>query len=411
MPSQVLSVAHATGFTAVSNAANAFTCISGGGTGLTLPEAQVQFECPQAGTIGNLYVRVDANTSAVDQTVTIRKNGASGGVAVTVTAGVGSTTYTNANTFTVVAGDLISLNITSGAGAGSVTYTVFSVIYTINAPNLSVQVAHNRPGGAAIVQPNSSAYTPVFTAPMNSGETAVTSVAFLLRTAADFTYLRTYLSSNGASSAGNTFALRVDGADSALSAALPATTTGEFLNTATTVTVNAGSSVSFRFANVNTNAGTSYFYTLTQVQRNSPWSNIGSNAGTAAFTSATRTMFWPLGGQGTTANTSELQTQMTARGRFRTQNMQVNIPVNAGGTTVCLRINSSNAISLALASGTVGIVLDSTQGPTITSTDLLNWSIQQTAGAGGGGFTLSGITMEMASIDTIPIRTLVGAGI
>ena len=122
-------------------------------------------------------------------------------------------------------------------------------------------------------------------------------------------------------------------------------------------------------------------------------------------------MFWPLGGQGTTANTSELQTQMTARGRFRTQNMQVNIPVNAGGTTVCLRINSSNAISLALASGTVGIVLDSTQGPTITSTDLLNWSIQQTAGAGGGGFTLSGITMEMASIDTIPIRTLVGAGI
>ena len=418
MPSQILMYSNGGGFANLTNAAAGFTGTAGSG-GISSVEPPLQTEVPLAGSISSLYVRVLTNDSAVDQSVAVRIN-ASSQAALTATVTAGQTgVFTATGSVNVAAGDLVSIGITSGAGAGGVIYSVFSIIYTSNTPETSIQVVTNRSGGAVTISSASSAFMGLTGALWNTPNAAPTSAAWILRTAADFTYLRTYVVLNTlTTAAGNAVALYVDGADTALSASITtagAGSTGEFLNTATTVSVAAASSISFRFSNSNTGAGaSSYQVQMVQVQRNSKWSNIGvtqvAGAG-LAVSSRTATLFFPLGGGGTTGMTTEGNIQATARKNFQVQNMQVNIPVNGAGTTIALRQNSSNLITLALSSGQVGIFLDSTQMQTVASTDLLNWKMDCSTAGVTGGWTLAGVTAEMASIDTIPQRTLTGVGV
>ena len=410
MSSQLIMFSNGGAYGAVTNPAASFA----GQTALVTSAPFVQFECPQAGTIHSLFVRVDANTSDVNQTVTIRKNGSGDANQVaTITAGGTGVFVPAANTpFTVAVGDLIDIAITSGAGNNNVLYSIFSLIYTITAPNKTIQVVANKTGGALQMTSGTSNYTPLIGSLFSSGTSVQTNAGFVERETVEYTYLRTYSQTNAGTSAA-WVAISTDGADTALIATITAATTGEFLNTATTVSISSGSVVSFRGSNTsNTGAGTTVHMSMVQVQRNTAWAYVGANNGSSGvFTSATRTVFWPIAGFGTTGQTTEAITQVTARARFRTRNMQVNIPANAGGTTVCFRVNSSNAITLPLSSGQVGTFLDSTQGPSLVSTDLINFSIQCTTAGVTGGFTIAGMVIEMASIDTIPFRTLMGVGI
>ena len=417
MPSQILMYSNGGGFANLTNAAAGFAGTAGSG-GIASVEPQLQTEVPLAGSISSLYVRVLTNDSAVDQSVAVRIN-ASSQAALTATVTAGQTgVFTATGSVNVAAGDLVSIGITSGAGAGGVIYSVFSIIYTSNTPETSVQVVTNRSGGAVTVTSASSAFMGLTGAIWSTPNAAPTSAAWILRTAASFTYLRTYVIANTLTTAGATVALYVDGADTALSAAITtagAGSTGEFVNTATTVSVAAGSSISFRFSNPNTgNGASSYQAVMVQVQRNSKWSNIGvtqvAGAG-LAITSRTATLFFPLGGGATTGMTTEGNIQATARKNFQVQNMQVNIPVNGAGTTIAFRQNSSNLITLVLSSGQVGIFLDSTQAKTVNSTDLVNWMMDCSTAGVTGGWTLAGVTAEMASVDTIPQRTLTGVGV
>lgn len=414
MPSQILMASNGGGFTAITNPAAAFLSVSGSNGSA---EAVVQVEVPQTGTVSALYVRVLANDSAVDQIVAVRIGGVDTALTATVTA-AGTGVFTGSATVAVTAGQLLSIQVTSGAGAGSVTYSIFSIIYTSNTPETSLQAVVNKAGGAVNVSSGSSAFSGLTGLIWVTPAAAPTSAAWILRTAADFTYLRTYITVNTNTSAGATGALYVDGADTALSVAITtagAGSTGEFVNTATTVSVAAGSSISFRFSNPNTgNGASSYSYSMIQVQRNSRWSNIGVNNITGAglaITSQTNNLFFPLGGGGTTAQTTGGNVQVLARKNFQVQNMQVNLPVNGAGATFNLRVSAVNTISLVLSSGQVGIFLDSTQMQTVNSTDTLNWRMVCTTAGVTGGWTVAGITAEMASIDTIPQRTLVGVGV
>lgn len=418
MPSQILMYSNGGGFTNLTNAAAAFAGTAGSG-GLASVEPPLQTEVPLAGSVSSLYVRVLTNDSAVDQSVAVRIN-ASSQAALTATVTAGQTgVFTATGSVNVAAGDLVSIGITSGAGAGGVIYSVFSIIYTSNTPETSIQVVVNRSGGAVTIASNSSAFAGLTGALWNTPNAAPTSAAWILRTAASFTYLRTYVFLNTlTTAAGNAVALYVDGADTALSASITtagAGSTGEFLNTATTVSVAAASSISFRFSNSNTGAGaSSYQVQMVQVQRNSKWSNIGVTQVAGAGISVTTrvvSLYFPIGGGATTGQSTEGTVQALARKNFQVQNLQANVTANGAGTTIAFRQNSSNLITLVLAAGQVGIVLDSTQMQTVASTDLINWMADYNTAGGTGILTISGITAEMASIDTIPQRTLTGVGV
>lgn len=95
-------------------------------------ENERQFVIPYAGTIKNLYVVTSNGQSATGTYVfTIRKNGTNTAMVVTITAGAGSGTFTDlSNTFTVAAGDLISMQAVNNATAPSAKLISWSVQVT-----------------------------------------------------------------------------------------------------------------------------------------------------------------------------------------------------------------------------------------------------------------------------------------
>jgi hypothetical protein len=99
-------------------------------------ESRVQFPVPFAGTVKNLFVWVSTANNAQSATgslvLTVRKNGAATGLTVTIPAGSTTTTVqsdTNpAHSFTVVAGDLLSLQVVNNATATSAGIASASVV-------------------------------------------------------------------------------------------------------------------------------------------------------------------------------------------------------------------------------------------------------------------------------------------
>lgn len=92
-------------------------------SGLTATtEGAVSFPVTRAGTIRNLYVRTGttAKVNTPATVITIRKNGVDTAVTVTMTQTTSTTTSDTTHSFTVIAGDLITLSfVTTGAAAVS----------------------------------------------------------------------------------------------------------------------------------------------------------------------------------------------------------------------------------------------------------------------------------------------------
>jgi hypothetical protein len=99
-------------------------------------ESRVQFPAPFAGTVKNFYVCVSSASNTQSATgslvLTVRKNGAATGLTVTLAAGATFTTVqsdTNAaHSFTVGAGDLLSLQVVNNATATSAGISSCSVV-------------------------------------------------------------------------------------------------------------------------------------------------------------------------------------------------------------------------------------------------------------------------------------------
>jgi hypothetical protein len=99
-------------------------------------ESRVQFPVPFAGTVKNLFVWVSTANNAQSATgslvLTVRKNGAATGLTVTIPAGSTTTTVqsdTNpAHSFTVAAGDLLSLQVVNNATVTSAGIASCSVV-------------------------------------------------------------------------------------------------------------------------------------------------------------------------------------------------------------------------------------------------------------------------------------------
>lgn len=91
------------------------------GTALSIAtEGNVSFPVTRAGTIRNLFVRTGgtAKTNTPTTVITIRKNGVDTAVTLTMTQTVNTTTSDTAHSFTVVAGDLITVSFTTTGAAG-----------------------------------------------------------------------------------------------------------------------------------------------------------------------------------------------------------------------------------------------------------------------------------------------------
>lgn len=96
-------------------------------------EDTVGWVAPRAGTIRNLYVRT-GNTSKINSpttTIVIRKNGITTTVTLVMTETVTTTTADTTHSFTVAAGDVITVSL-SVAGAAAVSTSITSIVFELD---------------------------------------------------------------------------------------------------------------------------------------------------------------------------------------------------------------------------------------------------------------------------------------
>lgn len=104
------------------------------GTALSIAtEGNVSFPVTRAGTIRNLFVRTGgtAKTNTPITTITIRKGGVDTSVTLVMTQTVNTTTSDTVHSFTVVAGDLITISFTT-TGTAAVSTSIAGVSFEID---------------------------------------------------------------------------------------------------------------------------------------------------------------------------------------------------------------------------------------------------------------------------------------
>lgn len=100
------------------------------GSTVSTTQAAADMVVPFSGTVSNLYVRLSANSSTSNVTVTVNKNGVNTVLVATCTANTTGTFSDTSDSFTVVAGDRIQFELSAGSVASSTT------------GNISVQYVH-----------------------------------------------------------------------------------------------------------------------------------------------------------------------------------------------------------------------------------------------------------------------------
>lgn len=96
-------------------------------------EGNVSWACPRAGTIRNLYIRTGgtAKVNTPATVITVRKNGVDTTLTVTMTQTVNTTTSDTTHSFTVAAGDLITVSF-STTGVAGVSTSIAGVSFLLN---------------------------------------------------------------------------------------------------------------------------------------------------------------------------------------------------------------------------------------------------------------------------------------
>ena len=207
-----------------------YQSVAGYGTNTTT-ESQMQLKIPKAGTLKNPVVRITSNTRTTASTFTLRKNGVDTAMVVTIPIATSGTFKDTTNFISIAADDLVCYKvIVSGTGAitpitthieyetssdSFITTTEMTISYSYTANTAATYYAYL---GGTSVQTLSEA---------NS------KIDFNL-TGYNANNMRLYILTN-ARAVISTVTLRKNGADTNLIISLPASTTGHFSHTMSSV--------------------------------------------------------------------------------------------------------------------------------------------------------------------------------
>jgi hypothetical protein len=217
-------------------------------------EANAQYYFGQSGTTRNLFLRVSSNSRVLDTVFKSRKNGADGNLIITVGGTLTGTFEDTSNSDTISAGDLYNLQIQGGLEALSLTFTPFSFDF-VNTGGYTAL------GGVGTL--NQGSTTNRFST-LNHGISSVNveaNVKVRIKEAFTASMLGIYVSANSSVTPG-TCDLRINGASSALTIAIPTATTGWFMDSTHSVSVAVGDDADIRVVNPSTGSITSQSITM-----------------------------------------------------------------------------------------------------------------------------------------------------
>jgi len=198
---------------AVNNAANRYLTVAGAAGGSSTN--QFRIPVPAAGTFSLLRVRLPAPLTQGSIQFEVYKNGSSTGLTTTLTSG-GATAQENSDTthsFSVNAGDDIVVLATPSSTPDPISFTQIGLVFEATTPGQSVVLmAHAATASDTFLSPGMQ---------INGAEATVQAIAPCAGTITAL-YARRNTSPGGPTV---TYTLRINGADTALAAAVTSTTT------------------------------------------------------------------------------------------------------------------------------------------------------------------------------------------
>jgi hypothetical protein len=353
-----------------------------------------------AGTLSKLYVRLTANNTSTNGSITIRKNGAATALAVTVTAGSGAVVLEDtSDTVTVAAGDKLCIQTVSG-GTGTFTMTMVSCIWDATTNTTVRYVAK----GYGLATASATQFLPI--AGDRSGTTtSEPNVENTIKTAGTIKNGSVNVTANARTN-NTTFTVRDSRADTAMVITVGSGVTGHREDTSNSLSYAVDDELDWELTTLTgtqTLTAQSFAVDYETTTNNGVLTRgcVGSTADVIFTMASNVTNYYPIGGGNRGAITTESQVQMKAREAFTFKNLifYTNANSTTGIATVALRVNGANsALTLTIGAGATGFFPDTTHTVTVAAGDLIDFVISNTGTAAG---TISvrqlGITTEIAA--------------
>lgn len=398
--------------TSTANTTEYWACggASGAGYGANTIEADSQTMHKNAGTFSNLFVSLQTNGIAGTTTFTFRKNAADATMVVSVpSSSTGNFTEGTLHTDNIVSGDKTGLKSIPGATTGTFKVTTISVIFLNTSSSDTISRLTTVSFQLETLNTASfTAYDPI------AGELAATpqsteSLAKCrFRKAGSFKNVGVNVKSNLRTTA-TTFTVRINGADTLLSASVPGSTTGWIEDTTDNPTVAVGDDVNWKFVTGTGTGALKFGLICVDYINTSGWFPMMQALvdGVTALTAAS-TNFMSLGGEGGFGATEAAIDQLSGVA-FTFAELAINVTTNgpSGASSCTLRKNAvDTALTAPITGATTGVFLDSSHSFTTIGTDLVNHKI--VVGSGTGNLNYKSIVVWGQEIQaTLPQTILV----
>jgi len=363
---------------------------------ITVPqtnEALRQLPYRSPGVLSKLYVRIPVNSTSLNSTVVVRKNGVDTGLTVTITAGVAEVKEDVTNTVTVAAGDKLCYKTVSG-GTGTMTIAIMSCVF--QADNGAVTKYNSGPATASYTLDNVTRFGGMGgTVTPNTATENVVKLKTIKK--GSYRNLGVYVSANTRTSP-SVIRSRKNGVDGNITLTIPAGAAGigmheDFTNEDN---VNPGDDYNWSYI-TGTGAGENLTIQSTSCDFIEPAEGCGMflSSTTAGLVQATGiTNYIPVSGNVFGAGTVEADRKIKAREAFTLQGLSVFVSPNTitAPSFLRLRINGAPANQvITIPASTATVIANNTAIDLVNPTDEIDYEL--VTGATGTSLTVRNISM------------------
>ena len=316
------------------------------------------------GTLSKLYVRLTANTTSTNGSVTIRKNGVDTALTVVVTAGSGAAVIEDtSNSVTVAAGDKLCIETVSG-GTGTFTFSIISCIFDATT-NCSTRYVTE---GYGVATASASHFISIAgsRSGTNSGEANAENT---IKTAGTVKNAFINVTANARTN-NTTFTLRKNRVDTAIVFTYGSGATGIQEVTGTSVSFAADDELDWEVTTL-TGTQTLTFQCLAvdyETTTDNGVLSTGVTGSTSDIVQTTNvTWYYSIGGGMIQGLTTEASAQQKAREAFTFKNLVVFVGNNglAASATFAFRVNGADVISISLTAVATGFFANTANTVTV----------------------------------------------
>jgi hypothetical protein len=357
------------------------------GTATTESNAQVPFRI--AGTLSYLYCRMVTNDRSTS-TFKVRKNGADGNCAISITGSTTGEFIDSTHTDSVASGDLLNYQFVTGSGGSTTAIRLMSVLFTTSGSTIMTKIgglssSGNISSASTSYYQNPSAF-PTNLNPAEAGYKVKVKGSFTWQSL--YAYVTTY--TRGTASV---FRNRINGANGTM--ALSMAGTGSFEDTTHTDALVNGDLISLTVDN-GTGGGDIVLINYATELVTSGTGNHILSGNTSVNVSVGATVYPVIGALN--SSSTESDSQLDPRSTTTLSNLETTITANGFTSTSTFRTrkNGSNGgQSISITAGTTGYLEDTSGSDSLVSGDHANLQIV------GGGTASSNLTLAyLATLST-----------